>query len=177
MSQLLSQLGINWELLVSQGVNFLLLLVILRLFVYKPLLKVMHDRRQKIEEGITKAKMADERLHEVDVIGKGKIREAETAALSIIKKTENDAKELEGKLFAEAKRKEAAELANAQTLLRAQEEESRRGIRKEAAEFVRRALVKAVELSPEKIDDALIAKAVQGASVGAGSREGAGNAA
>ena len=51
MQQLLSQLGINWELLVSQAVNFALLLIVLRLFVYKPLLKLLHDRRARIQDG------------------------------------------------------------------------------------------------------------------------------
>jgi hypothetical protein len=44
--------------------------------------------------------------------------------------------------------------------LRSQEEESRRALEKEAAVLVRAAIVRTVELSPEKIDDALIAKAV-----------------
>ena len=39
MSQLFSQLGIDWHLLLSQAVNFLILLVILRLVAYKPILK------------------------------------------------------------------------------------------------------------------------------------------
>ena len=111
-----------------------------------------------------KAQAADERLHEIDMVGKDKIREAETKALALIKKTEDDAKRLEAELLADAKRKEAAELANAQVLLRAQEEESRRAVERDAAAFVRRALVKAVELSPEHIDEALIARAVKSAA-------------
>jgi hypothetical protein len=47
--------------------------------------------------------------------------------------------------------------------LRGKEEESRRLMEKEAAQLVRAALTKTVELSPDKIDDALIAKAVQAA--------------
>ena len=76
MSQLFSQLGIDWHLLLSQAVNFLLLLAILRFVVYKPLLTLLHKRRERIEEGLTKADEADKRLGEVDRIGKEKIREA-----------------------------------------------------------------------------------------------------
>jgi F-type H+-transporting ATPase subunit b len=160
MSQLISQLGIDWRLLLSQAVNFFLVLIVLRIFVYKPLLKLLHDRRERIEGGIMKAEEADRRLLEVEEIGKGKIKAAENSALNILKKTEIDAKDLESKMLAEAKRKEAAELANIQVLLRAKEEESRRAAEKEAAMLVRRAIVRTVELAPEKIDDALIAKAV-----------------
>lgn len=160
MQQLVSQLGINWQLLLSQGVNFALLLIVLRIFVYKPMLKLLHDRREKIEGGLVKAEEAERRLHEVDEIGKGKIRHAEAEAVGILKKTELDAKTLEEKLLAEAKRHEEEAVQSAAVRLRSQEEESRRALDKEAAALVRLAIVRTVELSPEKIDDALIAKAV-----------------
>lgn len=160
MQQLLSQLGINWSLLLSQAVNFALLLIVLRIFVYKPLLKLLHDRREKIEGGLVKAEEADRRLHEVDEINKGKIKHAEMEALGILKKTEADAKELEAKLLAAAKLKEEEAVKSAAVRLRSQEEDSRRALDKEAAALVRLAITRTVELSPEKIDDALIAKAV-----------------
>jgi len=160
MQQLLSQLGINWSLLLSQAVNFVLLLIVLRVFVYKPLLKLLHDRREKIEGGLVKAEEADRRLREVDELNKGKIKHAEIEAMGILKKTELDAKSLEEKLLAAAKRKEEEAVASAAVRLRSQEEESRRAMEKEAAALVRLAITRTVELSPEKIDDALIAKAV-----------------
>ncbi len=163
MQQLITQLGLDWHLLLSQAVNFFLLLVVLRLFVYKPLLKLLHDRRDRIEEGLTKADEADRRLHEVDEIGKGKIKEAQTQALSILKKTEQDAKVLEEKLLAEAKAKEMAALRDMSDALRTKEEESRKAMEREAAALVKQAIVKAVELSPEMIDDTLIARAVKDA--------------
>jgi len=160
MQQLLDQLGIDWHLLLSQAINFALLLIVLRIFVYKPLLKLLHDRREKIEGGLVKAEEAERRLHEVDEIGKGKIKHAEAEALGILKRTELDAKSLEEKLLAEAKRKEEEAVKTTATRLRSQEDESRRAMEKEAAALVRQAIVKTVELSPEKIDDALIAKAI-----------------
>jgi len=144
-----------------------LLLIVLRIFVYKPLLKLLHDRRDKIEGGLVKAEEAEKRLHEVDEIGKGKIKHAEAEALGILKKTELDAKTLEEKLLAEVKRKEEEAVKSTATRLRSQEEESRRAMEKEAAALVRQAIVKTVELSPEKIDDALIAKAINEAKQGA----------
>ncbi len=170
MQQLFSQLGLDWRLLLSQVVNFALLLIVLRIFAYKPVLKILHDRRARIEEGLVKADEADRRLHEADAMKKQKIHEGETQALGILKKTEIDAKELEAKMLAEARRKEAEELAATESMLRAKEEESRRGMEKEAAAMVRMAIAKTVELSPEKIDDALIARAVKEIAEGAPKR-------
>ena len=76
-NQLLSQLGIDWKLFLSQAVNFFILLVVLTFFVYKPLIKIIKQRNQKIKEGLDKAEEADVRLKEIDNIGKEKIKEAE----------------------------------------------------------------------------------------------------
>lgn len=145
----------------------MLLLLVLRLFVYKPLLKLLHDRRARIEEGLIKAAEADRRLGEIEEIGKGKIKAAEAEAFMIVKRTETEARVLEEKMLAEVKRKEAEEIANTVRLLRAKEEESRRRVEKEAAAMVRRAIVKTVEMAPEAIDETLIAKAVKEAKRGA----------
>lgn len=161
MQQLLGQLGINGELLLSQGVNFILLLIVLRIFVYKPLLKLLHDRREKIQGGLIKAEEAARRLHEVDEMNKGKIKHAEAEAIGILKKTELDAKTLEEKMLIAAKRREEEAMQGAAVRLHSQEEESRRAMEREAAALVRLAITRTVELSPEKIDDALIAKAIR----------------
>lgn len=161
MLQLFGQLGIDWRLILSQAFNFLLLLIILSVFVYKPLLKLMHKRQDRISEGLTKAKEADERLHEIDVISKGKVRDAETQALKIIQKTEDAAKALEEELLTEVKSKEAKAMLESEAALRAKEAESRQLIEREAANLVRQAIAKTVQLSPEQIDNALIAQAVQ----------------
>ena len=161
MEQLLSQLGIDWRLLIAQAVNFFLLLIILRLYVYKPLLQLMHDRRHKIEQGVAKAEEADIRLREAEEMKRDKIKEGEAQAMGILRQTETDAKELEARLLAATKKKEAEAIANLQVQLHAREEESRRASEKEAASLVRRAIARTVELAPDKIDDALIARAIE----------------
>ena len=170
MQQFLSQLGIDWRLLISQAVDFSLLLAVLWFFLYKPLLKLLKDRRRKIEEGLTKAEIADERLREIDVIGKEKIKEAEAQALGIIRKTEGEAKVLEAKLMLKTKEREEAELADFQGVLLAKEEASRRALDEEAKKLVKMAIAKTVALSPESIDDALITRAIKEVKQTGGSR-------
>jgi F-type H+-transporting ATPase subunit b len=161
VSQLFSQLGINGGLIVSQAVNFLLVVIILYALLYKPLLKLLHKRRDIIADGLVKAQEAGERLKEVDRIGKEKIKEAEHTALQVLKDVEREAKELEERLLADAKRKEELALKNAASALRVQEDASRRAMEQEAVALVRSVITKTVELSPSVIDDALIQKAVK----------------
>jgi F-type H+-transporting ATPase subunit b len=45
-------LGIDPALLISQIVNFLLLLLVLRFLLYKPILNMLQERREKIKESL-----------------------------------------------------------------------------------------------------------------------------
>lgn len=157
---LLEQLGIDWKLFLSQAFNFLILLVVLRTFVYKPLMTVVKERNNRIQEGLDKAAEADKRLEEVDNISKEKIKEAEQSSIKIIKDTEDRAKLLDQSLQKKAEQKQAELLHQIEVSHKKQQEESRDQVAKQAAELVKRFIVKTVELKPEAIDEALIKKAV-----------------
>jgi F-type H+-transporting ATPase subunit b len=156
-----SQLGIDWKLLLSQAVNFLLLLFVLRMFVYKPLLAAMNKRKEKIEEGLAKAEEADVRLREVGEISKKKLKEAEQSAIATIKQGEQKAKEVEADLLDKVREKEVAYMQKVERNILAEKDAARKEIEREAAKLVKQALIKTVELDPEEIDEALIKKAVE----------------
>jgi len=161
MNQLLDQLGIDWQLLVSQMVNFFILLAVLTFFVYKPLIKVIKKRTARIKEGLEKANEADARLKEIDVIGKGKIKEAEQKSIEIIKDTEDKAKILATELQKKNEEKQAQLQKEVALQLKKQLEEGKRTVLAQAAELVKKTIIKTVELNPADIDDALIKKAVK----------------
>jgi F-type H+-transporting ATPase subunit b len=58
MGQAIDALGINLPQLIAQVANFVVLLLILRLTLYKPILKMLDERRQKIAEGLNAAEIA-----------------------------------------------------------------------------------------------------------------------
>ncbi len=161
MQELFSQLGIDWRLLISQAVNFLILVVLLTVFVYKPILKILKERKMKIEDGVKKSEEAETRLHEANLLKKEKLKEAEQDALKLLRETEKKAKEMELALLSQAKEKENALLKNAELIIEARNEEARGLVRKEAIALVKEAIAKTVELSPETIDETLIKKALQ----------------
>jgi F-type H+-transporting ATPase subunit b len=159
-ASLFTQLGIDWKLLLSQVVNFAILLAVLTQFVYKPLLKVIKKRNERIQEGLDKADEADVRLKEVDGIAKAHLQKADQESIAIIKATESRAKSLEESLVKKAEEKQAMLLAQAQAQYEKQQEESRNKVLAEASALVKRLIVKTVELKPEAIDQALIEKAI-----------------
>ena len=59
MSELFSAFGIEWKLLLAQAVNFGIVLVALTYFLYKPILRILEERRTKIEHGVKAAEEAE----------------------------------------------------------------------------------------------------------------------
>lgn len=58
MDKAVEALGLNLPQLIAQVVNFFVLLLILRLVAYKPILKMLDERKQKIAEGLNAAEIA-----------------------------------------------------------------------------------------------------------------------
>jgi F-type H+-transporting ATPase subunit b len=160
MSELFHQLGIDWKLLISQAVNFGLLILALRFFAYQPMLKLLRERKQKIEEGLRKAEEADTRLADANLLAKTRMKAAEEEAMLMLKDTEHKAKDLEDRLVMKAQEKEAGMMREAEERAKAREAEVEAVFAKEAQQMVKAALVKTVELSPDAVDEALIKKAV-----------------
>jgi F-type H+-transporting ATPase subunit b len=58
MDKAVSALGLNLPQLIAQIANFAVLLVLLRLTLYKPVLKMLDERKAKIAEGLNAAEIA-----------------------------------------------------------------------------------------------------------------------
>ena len=157
---LLGQLGINWKLFLSQAFNFFILLLILRAFVYKPLLVTIKKRNEKIKEGLEKADMAELRLKEIDNIAIDKFKKADLESINIIKNTEERAKKLAESLQNKAEAHQKELMQQIELGYKKQQEETKNIVFKEALELVKKTIVKTVELDPKNIDEALIKKAV-----------------
>lgn len=58
MDKAVEALGLNLPQMIAQIVNFFVLLFILRAVAYKPILKMLDERKQKIAEGLNAAEIA-----------------------------------------------------------------------------------------------------------------------
>ena len=58
MGQAIDALGINLPQLIAQIVNFSILVVVLRMVLYKPVLKMLDERKEKIAAGLNAAEIA-----------------------------------------------------------------------------------------------------------------------
>jgi F-type H+-transporting ATPase subunit b len=62
----IGSLGFNLPALIAQLINFLILFLVFRLFLYKPLLNMLDQRKKRIEEGIEASDEAKRRLSETE---------------------------------------------------------------------------------------------------------------
>ncbi len=58
MDKAVEALGLNLPQLIAQIANFFVLLLVLRFTLYKPILKMLDERKQKIAEGLNAAEIA-----------------------------------------------------------------------------------------------------------------------
>jgi len=161
MESLFEKLGVNWKLLFSQGVNFIILLTILTALVYKPLLKIMKERQQRIELGLKIGEEAEKRLNEIENIKNQKIAEADKKALAIIDEAQKNAKNKFQEIIKEANTKSENILSDAALVAEKRKQEALEKLTDEAKSIIKEAIVKTVELDPTQIDEKLINQAVE----------------
>lgn len=160
MSELFHQLGIDWKLLLSQGVNFMILLSVLTYFLWKPLIKIIEERRKKIELGLEVGEKAAKKLAEIDEVKIRTLASAESRALLILKKGEDDAKASGTKITDDARSRADIILQEAADTVERKAAEANLSLMQEAKNLVRAAIIKTVGLEPKAVDEALVERAL-----------------
>lgn len=125
-------LGINFKLLLAQIVNFLVLLLILKKFLYKPILQFLDERKKKIEESLQNAEKINKELARIADERKQIVHQASLEAMRIIAESKRVAQEQKEEIIDEAKRKAQEELRKGVTLARQELEKARSELRQEA---------------------------------------------
>lgn len=161
MSELIHNFGIDWKLLVTQAINFLILLFILKKFAYKPILEMLKKRRDGVEAGIRMKKEAEERLRHIAEEREKTLEEARKESLAILAKTEIAAKELKTDMLVEAGRKAEGVINEAKRVISEEKNKMRDEFFREAAGLVRLGIEKTLKkMTPEERDAKLIQEAM-----------------
>lgn len=128
MGEVLGQLGISGPLLLSQIVNFLILMVLLRLFLYQPVLNMLEKRKERIAQSLQeversssaaaeaeqeRAKILEEARREAQEVRAQSARDAERIAQEIRSRAEAEATEIRMKSQADAEAQVQTILADA----------------------------------------------------------------
>lgn len=78
--------GLRGDLFAAQLVNFVLVMLVLWRFAYKPIMRMLEEREQKIADSVKNAEAIDKRLREADVEHQQIVTAARTEAQAIVEK-------------------------------------------------------------------------------------------
>ena len=119
------QFGFDLWIFLSQVISFILVAVLLKLFAYKPILRVLEERRQRIAEGLLNAEKIKQQLAEAEKRHQEILAQANEKAQKMIDEARSSAgviaqrKEQEAIAAAEqilAKAREASQLEHERTM-------------------------------------------------------------
>lgn len=142
-------MGIDWKILLGEMINFLIVLFLLKKFALGPFLKILRERKEKIEEGLERSKVAEEKVKEIRIKREEIIAKAQQKAMEIFDK---------GKKKGDEKIRESILLGEQERLniLQAAKKETQREIDKmkdaEKEKEVNAALSLAEKILGEKLD-------------------------
>lgn len=147
MEQLLDAFGIDWKLLIAQAVNFGVLLAVLTFLLYKPLLKTLDERAEKVAKGVRDAEEAAEALATADEEAKSRIKAADGEAEGIVASARQTATAEKARIVqdAEARAKAIADDADARA-----KETAAKALRESEQEVARLAVLAAEKVLRQK---------------------------
>lgn len=157
--EVLAKLGIDWKLLIAQAVNFVILLLILKRYAYKPILAYLDERAAKIESGIKNAEAAEKKLATSLEEEKKILAVAREEARQTIAKAEEHAKKRDELMLSETKEKIEKMIKEADVHLAEKQAKLIREAKGELSQVVMLAVEKILhEKMNESADRALIEK-------------------
>ena len=147
MDGLISAFGIDWRLLLIQGVNFAALLAGLTYFLYTPVMKLIDERRERVAEGVRSAAEADRKLADAKTTGEGIVGTAAREAEALVATARSRADEKGNEILRAAEARAAGVLAEAAVNA---EEAKRKALAESSKEIARTAVLAAEKILREK---------------------------
>ncbi len=102
--ELLTTLGIDWQVMLAQAINFGILIVALSYLLYKPVLRLLDDRRERIRKSMEDAKHIENQKRELDTLKQERIRTADREASAILEQAKGHAESMKKDIIAGAER-------------------------------------------------------------------------
>ncbi len=159
-----TSLGIDGQMLLFQGLAFLILVFLLGKYVFPVLLKAVDDRQAKIEEGTKAAEQAEKKAEEAQAKIEATMKKARTEASDIVSTAKNEATQMIEKAEAQAKVRSERIVAEAHEDIAKDVLAARKTLEKDTLKLVKEAASLATAgVADSKLDTAMIKKSVEGA--------------
>ncbi len=157
----MDELGLNLPVLIAQLVNFFLLLVLLRIFLYKPILEMLDRRAQRIREGVEAADQSKEQASQAEAEVAKQIDEARQQSQTLVVQAQEAANRIQEESRNQARQEAETLLERARNEIQLERDQAIAELRGEFAEITVSAAEKVISQSLDRqahqrlIDEAL----------------------
>lgn len=156
-------LGIDGRLLTAQIVNFVILLLLLRKFLYGPLLEIMEKRRQSIADSLQKSAEIDKEFKQFQLDHEQRINDSKNKAAEIISQAKLATESLKQEIIQIAKVESEKMVAKAAVKIEQEKAELLSELKQEIGSLVVLATAKVIgQSAANQLDERSIKEAVEG---------------
>lgn len=135
MEQLIHAFGIDLKLIIVQIINFVVLVGLLTYLLYKPILRILSEREEKISQGLQDAEAAKKAKENAEEERKEVLASAHIEAEAVAKRASDHAKEIGDNIVKYAEEKAASSIESAREKGEALKEQARRESEAEIAKL------------------------------------------
>jgi F-type H+-transporting ATPase subunit b len=136
MEAVTSTLGLNWQGLLWHAINFVVLLVLLRMVLYKPVLAMLDDSARRVRESMERADQARRAAEQAEADRQALLAETRREAEQIRARADEQAKRILSDAETRAKEREQQILAQAEATGRQIEARVMAQVRAQLADLV-----------------------------------------
>ena len=146
----MGQLGLNLPLLLAQVINFFIVLVALRLFLYKPILGMLDRRAERIREGLQAADRSKEQAAEAEQEVARQLGEARHQGQALVAQAQDAANRIQEEARGQARREAESLLERARSEIQLERDQAIAELRKEFADLTVSAAEKVIGQSLDR---------------------------
>ena len=149
MESIISDFHVDWHLLLAQLFNFSVVVAVLYFFAFKPIVKMMSERSDKIAQGLEDAEVSRLKLAEAENDAKAMSKEAKKQADGIIADANKQAADSQAVAVSQAKEKVKAVIEQEKAKMIAEKNQIEKELHEEGAAL---AVALAEKLLNQKMD-------------------------
>jgi len=150
LSKAFDALGLNIGTLLAFIINFGILLFLLKQFLYGPVLKMLDERRQRIQEALAAADRAAESARESETRVQEQIRQGQIQAQEIVANAQQIAQRIQDDATRQGQERQQQLVTQAQATIRQESEAARADLRREFADLTILAAEKVINQSLDR---------------------------
>jgi len=147
---LLEQMGIDPAVLTLQVIAFVILFLLLRQFLFRPVIKIMSEREREIAQALEAGEQAKMELARIDQERERVLADAREQGREHVRRAVKEGEQARERVLAEAREEAQALRERAHTAIALEREEAALGLRRQVVDLALLAAGKAVL---QKLDD------------------------